>query len=153
MFLTSESLQDCFGSRFSQDFFLILKCLPCLYFLSHELMEMITTCVQVFYRLSNFVGIQSLSISRVKKVRESEGRNLTTVINWDLSHFKTNRMNALQEPTMKMPQKKKKKPILSGFSKEEFLSLLLLQSLMKQCKLWHIQSLLGCRDILTSYIP
>lgn len=32
----------------------------------------------------------------------------------------------------------KKTTILSGFSKEELLSLLLLQSLMKQCKLWHI---------------
>jgi hypothetical protein len=51
------------------------------------------------------------SISRVKKLRESEGRNLMeknliTVINYDLSHFKTNRMDAMQETTLKMPPKK-----------------------------------------------
>ncbi len=129
LFLISESLQDCFGSRFSQDFFLILKCLPCVYFLSHELIEMITTHVQVLYRFSNFVGIQSLSISRVKKLRESEGRNLTTVINWDLSHFKTNRMNAMQEPTVKMPPPPKKKSNSQVSPKRSF-------SLFFSCNLW-----------------
>ncbi len=33
-------------------------------------------------------------------------KNLITVINYDLSHFKTNRMDAMQETTLKMPPKK-----------------------------------------------
>jgi len=67
---------------------------------------MITTCVQVLYRLSNFVGIQSQIYPESRSSENLREKNLTTVINWDLSHFKTNRMDAMQETTLKMPQKK-----------------------------------------------
>jgi hypothetical protein len=52
------------------------------------------------------VGIQSQIYPESRSSENLREKNLTTVINWDLSHFKTNRMDAMQETTLKMPQKK-----------------------------------------------